>query len=55
MEELDGDSFAAEMILVRAMRASQIKQSLAEMSIGTAGVFEVGTVCSLFTSECCVL
>lgn len=47
MQGKDEDALAAEMVLVRAMRASQIKQSLAEMSIGTAGVFEVGVLSNM--------
>lgn len=47
MQGRDEDALAAEMVLVRAMRASQIKQSLTEMSIGTAGVFEVGVVSNM--------
>lgn len=38
----DDATFEAEMVLVRGMRATHIKKMLADMTISTVGVFEVG-------------
>lgn len=41
MAGAEGEAEAAETANVRAMRASEIKKALVEMSISTSGVFEV--------------
>lgn len=44
----------AEMVAVNAMRASEIKKKLTEMSIGTSGVFEV-CVSAILACPLCIL
>lgn len=48
---VEENAVEAEMANVRGMRASEIKKSLAEMSVGTAGVFEVGFCAPVYVSR----